>query len=33
MCGGCSSDNNQRNMTFQIQGVGMISLGVAVGVA
>jgi hypothetical protein len=32
MCGGCSSDNNQMNMTFQVLGVGMISLGVAVGV-
>jgi hypothetical protein len=33
MCGGCSSDNNQTNMTFQIWGVGMSSLGVAAGVA
>jgi hypothetical protein len=33
MCGGCSSDNNQTNMTFQSWGVGMISLGVAAGVA
>jgi hypothetical protein len=32
MCGGCSSDNNQTNMTFQVLGVGMISLGVAAGV-
>jgi hypothetical protein len=32
MCGGCSSDNSQTNMTFQIWGVGMISLGVAAGV-
>jgi hypothetical protein len=33
MCRGCSSDNNQTNMTFQVLGAGMISLGVAVGVA
>jgi hypothetical protein len=34
MGGGCSSDNNQTNMTFQIWGgAGMISLGVAVEVA
>jgi hypothetical protein len=33
MCGGCSSDNNQINMTFQVLGAGMISLDVAVGVA
>jgi hypothetical protein len=32
MCGGCSSDNNQTYMTFQVLGAGMISLGVAVGV-
>jgi hypothetical protein len=28
MCGGCSSDNNQTNMTFQSWGVGVISLSV-----
>jgi hypothetical protein len=33
MSGGCSSDNNQTNMTFQVLGTGMISLGVAAGVA
>jgi hypothetical protein len=33
MCGGCSSDNHQTNMTFQVLGAGMISLGVAAGVA
>jgi hypothetical protein len=33
MCGGCSSDNNQANMTFQIWGARMISPGVAAGVA
>jgi hypothetical protein len=33
MCGGCSSDNNQTNMTFQDVVVGMSSLGVAAGVA
>jgi hypothetical protein len=33
MCGGCSSDNNQMNMTFQVLGAGMISLSVAAGVA
>jgi hypothetical protein len=33
MCGGCSSDSNQTNMTFQVLGAGMISLGVAAGVA
>jgi hypothetical protein len=33
MCGGCSSDDNQTNMTFQVLGAGMISLGVAAGVA
>jgi hypothetical protein len=32
MCGGCSSDNNQTNMTFQSWGVGVISLSVAAGV-
>jgi hypothetical protein len=32
MCGGCSSDNNQTNMTFQDVVAGMSSLGVAVGV-
>jgi hypothetical protein len=31
MCGGCSSDNNQMNMTFQVLGAGMISLSVAAG--
>jgi hypothetical protein len=31
MCGGCSSDNNQTNVTFQVWGAGMISLGVAAG--
>jgi hypothetical protein len=31
MCGGCSSDNNQTNLTFQVRGVGRISLGVAAG--
>jgi hypothetical protein len=29
MCGGCSSDNNQTNMTFQDLVAGMSSLGVA----
>jgi hypothetical protein len=29
MCGGCSSDNHQTNRTFQVLGVGIISLGVA----
>jgi hypothetical protein len=33
MCGGCSSDNNQMNMTFQDLVVGMSFLGVAAGVA
>jgi hypothetical protein len=33
MCGGCSSDNNQTNMTFQVLGVGMSSPSVAAGVA
>jgi hypothetical protein len=33
MCGGCSSDNNQTNMTFQVLGAGMSSLDVAAGVA
>jgi hypothetical protein len=33
MCWGCSSDNNQMNMTFQVLGAGMISLSVAAGVA
>jgi hypothetical protein len=33
MCGGCSSDNNQTNMTVQSWGVGVISLSVAAGVA
>jgi hypothetical protein len=28
MCGGCSSDNNQTNMTFQVLGAGMIFLSV-----
>jgi hypothetical protein len=32
MCGGCSSDNNQMDMTFQSRGVGVISPSVAVGV-
>jgi hypothetical protein len=32
MCRGCSSDNNQMNMTFQVLGAGMSSLSVAVGV-
>jgi hypothetical protein len=32
MCGGCSSDNNQMNMTFQSWRAGMISLGVVAGV-
>jgi hypothetical protein len=31
MCGGCSSDDHQMNMTFQVLGAGMISLGVAAG--
>jgi hypothetical protein len=31
MCGGCSSDNNQTNMTFQVLEVGMIPLGVVTG--
>jgi hypothetical protein len=33
MCGGCSSDNNQMNMTFEVLGAAMISLGVVAGVA
>jgi hypothetical protein len=33
MYGGCSSDNNQTNMTFQDVVAGMSSLGVAAGVA
>jgi hypothetical protein len=33
MCRGCSSDNNQTNMTFQVLGAGMSSLSVAAGVA
>jgi hypothetical protein len=33
MCGGCSSDNNQTNVTFHVLGAGMISLGVVAGVA
>jgi hypothetical protein len=33
MCGGCSSDNNQMNMTFQVLGAGMSSLSVVAGVA
>jgi hypothetical protein len=33
MCGGCSSDDNQTNMTFQVLGVEMISLSVVAGVA
>jgi hypothetical protein len=33
MCRGCSSDNNQTNMTFQDVVAGMSSLGVAAGVA
>jgi hypothetical protein len=32
MCEGCSSDNNQTNMTFQVLWAGMISLSVAAGV-
>jgi hypothetical protein len=32
MCGGCSSDNNQTNMTFQVLGAGIISLSVVPGV-
>jgi hypothetical protein len=31
MCEGYSSDNNQTNLTFQVWGMGMISLGVVVG--
>jgi hypothetical protein len=33
MCGGCSSDDNQTNMTFQVLEAGMSSLSVAAGVA
>jgi hypothetical protein len=31
MCGGCSSDNNQMDMTFQSWGVGVIFLSIAAG--
>jgi hypothetical protein len=33
MCRGCSSNNNQMNMIFQVLGAGMISLSVVAGVA
>jgi hypothetical protein len=33
MCRGCSSDNNQMNMTFQDLVAGMSSLGIVAGVA